>query len=142
MEEKMTKEVTVTIEGYQLDTEEEPMISKAVGTYHLHKDMHFISYEEPSEEGTEMIRSRIRMSQAQVEMTRTGAASAVMSFEENRSTEAVYRTAYGELCFEIKTSRITFRETSSILEAGLEYSLFSSGTCISKHRTVIRVMPR
>ncbi len=138
----MTKEVSVIIEGYQAESNEEPVITRAPGTYHLHKDRHYISYEEPLGEGEGVIRSRIRLDTARVEMTRSGAACARMSFEESRNTEAVYQTPYGELRFEIRTSRITIGEVRDRLEAGLEYSLFSNGTCVSRHRTVIKVVPQ
>ena len=139
----MTKEVSVIIEGYQVDSNEEPVITRASGTYHLHKGRHYISYEEPSEDGEGVIRSRIRLDTAdRVEMTRSGAASARMSFEESCNTEAVYQTPYGELRFEIRTSQITIEEVQDRLEASLEYSLFSDGTCVSMHRTVIKVVPQ
>lgn len=138
----MTKEVSVIIEGYQVDSNEEPVITRAPGTYHLHKGKHYISYEELSEDGEGVIKSRIGLDPVRVEMTRSGAASARMSFEESCNTEAVYQTPYGELRFEIRTSRIMIEEVQNRLEASLEYSLFSNGNCVSMHRTVIKVVPQ
>ncbi len=138
----MTKEVFVLIEGCQSDAPEEPVVTRAQGTYHLHKEMHYISYEELPAEGEGLIKSRIKIAPTLVVITRTGAASADMSFELGRNTEAVYRTPYGELRFEVNTSRIVIKELPELLEIHLEYALYSDGVCASRNQTMIRIAPR
>ncbi len=135
----MTKEVSIIIEGVQLGSEEEPIIITASGTYHLHNDKHYIQYEEMSEEGHGSVQNRIKLSMTQVEMIKKSATNSQMSFDLNRRTEIIYQTPYGNLFFEAKTTLLTITETERLIEATLEYSLYSNDEPISDNRTIIRI---
>lgn len=137
----MTKEVSVTIEGIQLGTEEEPIISTASGTYHLHNDKHYIQYNETVEDGEGMIKSIIKISRTQIEMTKKGAITSQMTFDLCEMTEAIYQTPFGSLFFEVKTSKIQVEELPGRIEVGLEYSLSSNGELMSDNRTLIKIIP-
>lgn len=137
----MTKEVSITIEGIQLGSEEAPIIMTASGTYHMHKDKHYIQYEEQSEEGLGSIKSMIKIGLTQIEMTKKGTGNSEMTFDLNQKTEVIYRTPYGTLFFEAMTSRIAVEEAEEEIVVRLEYSLFTNDETISDNRTTIRILP-
>jgi uncharacterized beta-barrel protein YwiB (DUF1934 family) len=137
----MTKYITVTIEGSQLDNDEAPIVLSCNGTYHLHNDMYYVQYDEVIEEGKESIKNRMKISQTQIEMIKKGSGASQITFDLDQDTQAIYRTPYGSLCFEVKTSDIRVKELEELIEAELEYTLYSEGALLSSHRTIIRIVP-
>ena len=138
----MTKDVTITIEGYQPGTEEDPIIQSCSGTCRLHQDKYYIQYEELMEDGEGMIRNMMKLSLSQIEMTKKGAAASQMSFDINKETAAIYQTPYGSLSFQVKTDGIQLEESENRIEAVLTYALYSGDSHISDHRTIIRIEPQ
>lgn len=137
----MTKEILITIEGLQLGAEEDPIIDTACGSYHLHNDRHYIQYEEKPEEGEGIIKNTMKIGLTQVEMTKKGAGSAQMTFDINQTSEAIYQTPYGNLCFEVKTSKLVISETPDKIQAKLEYALYSENSHLSDHEILITIVP-
>lgn len=137
----MTKEVSITIEGTQMGAEEDSVIITASGTYHMHSNKHYIQYEEQAEEGPGIIKNMIKIGPDQVEMTKKGDASSEMNFAINHKTEVIYRTPYGSLFFEARTSQIKVVEEENSIEVTMEYALYSNEDHISDNRTIIRIQP-
>ncbi|MDF2485809.1 MAG: hypothetical protein K0R46_1977 [Herbinix sp.] len=137
----MTKEVSITIEGIQLGSEEAPIRMIASGVYHMHKDKHYIQYDEQSEDGQGSIKNMIKIGLTRIEMTKKGAGSSEMTFDLNQTTEVIYCTPYGTLVFEAKTSQITVEEKEEEIVVRLEYSLYTNEAPISDNRTTIRILP-
>ncbi len=135
----MTKDIIVTIEGRQLDADEMVMIFKADGVYHLQHGKHFIQYDEPAETAGAVIKNMIKISPKRIEITKKGAASSLMYFDLDQNTEAIYQTPYGDLRFEVRTSGILLEETETTLLVKLEYTLYTEGSHLSDHKTVIIV---
>lgn len=137
----MTKYITVIIEGWQPDTEEAPVVLTCNGTYHLHSDKHYIQYEEVLEEGKDSIKNMIKFSPTQLEMTKKGSGDSQLFFDLEKDTQAIYRTPYGSLCFDIQTSDIKIKESEELIEVELTYSLYTEGASLSDHITAIKIMP-
>ncbi len=137
----MTKEVSIAMEGIQKGLEDEPVLTMASGTYHMHQDKHYIQFEEQAEEGQGSIKNMIKIALNQVEMTKKGMVNSEMIFDLNRMTDIVYRTSFGNLFFKAQTSKITVNEDEDKLEVILEYCLFSNDDLISENRTIIRILP-
>jgi uncharacterized beta-barrel protein YwiB (DUF1934 family) len=142
MRGKMTKDIIVNIEGRQLDSDEMVMIFKADGVYHLQRQKHYIQYDEPTETEGAVIKNMIKISPNRIEITKKGAASSQMYFDIDQNTEAIYQTPYGNLCFQVKTSGITVEETENSILVKLEYTLYSEGSHLSDHRTVIMIQAK
>ncbi len=138
----MTKDVIVTIEGRQLDSDELVMIFKADARYHLQHKKHYIQYDEPAEAEGAVIKNMIKISAERIEITKKGAASSQMYFDLSQNTEAIYQTPYGDLCFQVKTSGIFIEETESSMLVKLEYTLYSEGAHLSEHKTVIMLQAK
>ncbi len=137
----MTKEVFITMEGIQKGLEDEPILTRASGTYHKLRDKHYIQFEEQAEEGQGGVSNRIIIVSNQVEMKKKGAVDSEMVFDLDRKTEVIYRTSYGTLFFEAQTSRVMVKEEEDKIEVILEYSLFSNDDLISENHTRIRIIP-
>lgn len=128
----MTKKVSIKIEGLQLGSEEEPVVTQVMGTYHLHNDRHYIQYEETTD-SEEMMKNTIKIGLTKVELTKKGKDFSQMIFDLKEMTEAVYHTIYGNLCFEVETTEISVEETQDSIEAELRYSLFTNGAPMSEN---------
>lgn len=137
----MTKDVSITMKGTQKGMEEAPVLTTAEGSYHLHQNKHYIQYEEQAEEGQGVIKNMIKISPAQVELTKKGAVNSEMIFNINQKTEIVYRTAFGTLFFDAQTSQINIKEEKDRIEVLLEYRLLSKEELISENTTIIRIIP-
>lgn len=135
----MTKDVMIHIEGIVEGMEEESIITKAVGTHSIHKDMHYIQYEEEVPEEEEITKNRIKIGATRIELTKKGKSSSRMAFDLKEKTEAIYETAYGSMYFDITTKGIRLEEEPERLRVQLEYSLLNNDTPISDHRITITV---
>ncbi len=138
----MTKDIIVNIEGRQLDSDEMVMIFKADGVYHLQNKKHYIQYNEPAETEGAIIKNMIKITPNRIEITKKGAASSQMYFDTDQNTEAIYQTPYGDLCFQVKTSGISLEETENSILVKLEYTLYTEGSHLSDHRTVIMIQAK
>lgn len=136
----MIKHVIVTIEGLQPGTDETPIVLTYNGTCHLHNDKYYVQYDEIPEDGGS-IKNMIKFSQTQLEMTKKGSGDSQLSFDLEKDTQAIYRTPYGSLCFDIQTSDIRLNESEEQIEVKLKYSLYTEGASLSDHITAIRIVP-
>jgi len=135
----MKKEVSIVIEGAQLGSEEEPVVMTASGTYHLHKDRHYILYDEKSEEGEGIIKSTVKIALTKIELSKKGANCSQMVFDINEETIAIFQTPFGNLSFDVKTSEIILEESPDKLQVKLEYSLSSNDSIVSNNRIIILI---
>jgi uncharacterized beta-barrel protein YwiB (DUF1934 family) len=135
----MRREVTLTIEGWQLDSEDSLVRFTTDGIYHLQLGKHYIQYEEVSEEVGGITKNMIKIAQDHVEITKKGAASSQMCFDLKQNTEAIYQTPYGNLSFEVRTSSILYEETEADLWVRMDYALYSENSHLSDHRTEIKI---
>jgi uncharacterized beta-barrel protein YwiB (DUF1934 family) len=127
----MKKEIRILIEGTQRGSDEEPVVSMAEGTYHYKNGSHYIRYEEKPQDGDGMISNTIKISPAQVYVSKKGALQAQMAFDTLQPTSATYYTAYGNLSFGVRTKSIRLLEGEDRLQLKLEYSLTSDGSALS-----------
>lgn len=136
----MTKEVLITIEGLQPGAEDDPVIETACGIYHYLNGRHYIQYDHKPQDEEGIIKNTIKIGLNQAEMTKKGAGISQMSFDLGRMTEAVYQTPYGNLCFEVKTTKMAISETPDMIRIKLEYSLYSQDSCLSNHETLLTIV--
>lgn len=135
----MKKKIAIVIEGTQPGSGEEPMITKAEGTYHYKNDSHYIRYDEEPQESDGVISNAIKITPMQVFITKKGALQAQMSFDRKQETSATYHTAYGNLTFGIRTNSISLSEEEDRLQLTLEYSLTSDGNPLSDNIITIDI---
>ncbi|MHB8129386.1 MAG: YwiB family protein [Mobilitalea sp.] len=135
----MTKEVSIKIEGLQLESEEEIITTMTTGTYHLHENRHYIQYDEALLEEEAITKNMIKITPKRIELAKKGANSSQMIFDLNESTEAIYQTPYGNLVLEIMTTKIILSEEPDKLLVEMEYSLSTNDSHLSDNRITMSI---
>ncbi len=144
----MNGNVSIFIEGIVHGEEESRITTKASGKYHVLDDVHILKYMESAvirDENTDTIDKEfisndvdclnmIKISPGIVEMMKTGDNSTHMVFDLSKPTQSVYETPYGNLYFQIQTTRIDIEEKEKKLILNMEYSLSHEDSHISDNR--------
>ena len=138
----MTKEVTVLIDGLQLDAEAESVITITPGIYHHSHGKHFIQYEENAESGEGSTQSILKIAPNRVEIVKKGITMSHMIFEGNMPSQTPYETPYGSLFLEILTTGLSVVETSEEILVSLQYTLSANGDFLSDNRIIIKISSR
>lgn len=137
----MTKEVLIIIEGLQLGSEEEPIITKVTGTYHFKNGRHYIQYEDKLSEEEAITKNSIKIAPAMVTLSKKGKANSVMEFILDEITQAIYSTPYGNLILDIKTNSILLKESNDLIEMKMGYSLSTDASHLSDNSIRIKISP-
>ena len=106
----MKQEVTLFIQGRQTYQDQEPEIIELVtdGTMEFRNGGWDISYEESELTGLAGVTTTFRVEPAKVTLTRKGALSSTMIFQENEVHESLYQMPFGALMLSVKASRVFF----------------------------------
>ena len=128
----MTKEVNVTICGRQHDIDDEPVELTLPGTYYLKNGKHYVLYEEPSDDGGEPIRNRVKFHDGHFDIVKRGAVSSALSFIQNERTSSVYRTGAGDVMMEMETRDIIINEMEHRIHTKVVYALYINEQFISE----------
>ena len=139
---EMTREITISIEGLQPGQAQDSIRVKAQGTYDIRNGMHYIHYEEVSEDNGDISSNLIKISTQRIEMIKKGSISTQMSFDLRNDTKALYQTPFGNLNFNIHTVYLKVKEREEELIAELHYSLSSEEDLISDNAIIIKVSPQ
>ena len=121
----MTKEVIVTIRGLQNgpETDGEPIEMVVVGEYFYKNNKHYILYEEVMEGESQVTKNRIKISNGQMELTKSGVVNVHMIFEENVKNVTNYYTPYGNLTMGIDGKKVEIKESEHEMDISVEYGL-------------------
>ncbi len=126
MEENMTKEVLLTLQGLQFDQREEnadKIEMVTVGDYYKKNDRHYVIYEEVTEGFERPTKNRLKFSEQMVELTRNGLVNVHMVFQENKKNLSNYNTPFGQILVGIDTKRITIDEKEDTIVVDVDYAL-------------------
>lgn len=126
MEENMTKEVLLTLQGLQFDQREEnsdKIEMVTVGDYYKKNDRHYVIYEEVTEGFECPTKNRLKFSEQMVELTRNGLVNVHMVFQENKKNLSNYNTPFGQILVGIDTKRITIDEKEDTIVVDVDYAL-------------------
>jgi uncharacterized beta-barrel protein YwiB (DUF1934 family) len=137
----MTKEITVIIEGLQLGEEAEAIKTTASGVYQYRNGKHFIHYDEKIENGKEITKNTIKISQSQIDIMKRGSSNSHMVFNLGEPTRSVYETPYGSLVFIIHTTIINVEEYPNEIRVKLQYTLSSENSHLSDNHITIKIRP-
>jgi len=142
MEAIMTKDILITITGKQQGVDENPVTIELPGSYHMANGKHYIQYDEENVEIGKSIRNMLKISDSHVTYSKRDAMQTRMEFEINETTQMNYYTNYGNLSFDINTSKIDIQEHSDTLVVKLEYTLTNNGAPVSENILHILVKAR
>ncbi|PKM94833.1 MAG: DUF1934 domain-containing protein [Firmicutes bacterium HGW-Firmicutes-1] len=120
----MKKDVLITVKGIQgdvLDSEKIEMIT--TGSFYEKNDKYYIHYIDTALDSEVETKTSVKMNSNKVSITRFGATSTHMIFEEGVSHYAPYETPFG--IFEIKThtNKISLEKNETSLKLAVEYLL-------------------
>ena len=137
----MTKDIILTISGlHETDGESDaPVEIISPGQYFLKNGKHYILFDEVMEglEGT--IKSTIKISEKQVELLRSGAASTRMVFEKDQEHNMIYQTPMGPLAISVYTEDIISDVKEDEINLGIIYSLKADEQVLTESHVRINV---
>lgn len=126
--EIMTKEVMVTISGFQLAEEEEDAVELVhIGEYYERNGTHYILFEEVMEGLEEPVKNMIKIKERRVEVQKKGPVTYSMVFEEGRSQSSTYAVPYGSFLIETLTNSVHIRREEERIEVSASYELDING---------------
>ena len=140
----MTKDIILTISGlHATDGEmDDPVEVLSPGQYYFKNGKHYVVYDEVMEGIDGVVKSTLKFTEDQVELFRSGAASARMVFQKQQEHMAVYQTPMGPLSISLYTEDIIsdFREDRMNLE--IIYSLKTEGIVITESTVRLNICPK
>ena len=129
----MTKEVIVTVRGLQNgpETDGEPIEMAVAGEYFYKNNKHYILYEEVMEGESQVTKNRIKISNGQMELTKSGVVNVHMIFEENVKNVTNYYTPYGSLSMGIDGKKVEINESEHEIDIKVEYGMEMNGEFVA-----------
>ena len=139
----MDRNVELTLTGCQRDPEGGETVTElsAAAEYFERNDALYILYEESTEDGG-MFKSRIKLKDLLVEVTRKGAVNNRMIFETGREHMTEYTTPFGSLQMGILTHSVETDQSDDDLTIKADYSLTAGGAEISRCNISIKIHSR
>lgn len=135
----MADKVWLTITGIQSGFGQEETLTLAAEGKYYHKDgVHYIFYEERTEEGY-VIKNRLTVSPglAQLRKKGTGMQESVLTFNEEHAQPCLYHSPAGPMELVSDTRKIRVRKRDDLLKVVLEYSLIMGGTPVSDYHLTL-----
>ena len=133
--------VLLSIRGEQYFDDIDPDATELMteGTMALTEDGIVLSYEESELTGMEGTTTTFEVKGPRVTLTRSGAVSSQMVFEEGRQHTSLYETPFGELSVDIQTSELkhNLSERGGLME--IKYSIAVEHTVTGRNCFKIRV---
>ena len=126
----MNSDVLITINGIQHDIDENDSLQTVQqGKYRLVSDKHIIKYDEFIEE-TEGSSSavitnllKIDTNSSTVTLTKKGASSSNMVFQEGLHHKSPYKTPFGTMQMSLLTNKLSIEESEATIDITIHYSL-------------------
>lgn len=138
---RMTKEVIIAIRGLQNgpETDGEPIEMIVAGEYFYKNNKHYILYEEVMEGESQVTKNRIKISNGQMELNKSGVVNVHMVFEENVKNITQYYTPYGALSMGIDGKKVEINEAEHEIDVAVEYGMEMNGEFVADCNISINV---
>lgn len=139
-ENSMTKDVLVSVCGYQFDVNEEEAIELITdGEYYFKNGKHYIIYEEQLSPEDGLTKNVLKIGNGTVELIKRGDGNLHMMFEPGKKNYSNYSTPIGPMFVGIDTKEMEFLEQEGQMELCIRYDLEISGSYVSKCEIKIKV---
>ena len=136
----MEKEVFIEIKSLHIaDGEEMKLDTKASGKLYERNGKKFISYEEVSEDG-ETIKNLLKFDSSFLEITKKGALTSVMHFEQGKEYITDYNTPFGMLTVRTYTKQFLYTEDKKEIQILTKYDMEINNSHNEKCDVKIRIM--
>ena len=139
----MDRNVELTLTGCQRDPEGNETVTKlsAAAECFERNGILYILYEESTEDGG-TVKSRIKLKDLLLEVTRKGGVNTCMIFETGREHMTEYTTPFGSLQMGIFTHSIETDQSDNELTIAADYSLTTGKAEISRSSISIKIHNR
>lgn len=140
----MTKEVILTISGlYEVDGEaDEPVEIITPGQYFWKNGKHYILFEEVMEGIPEVIRSRLVITEKQVEILRNGGTAARMVFAKDYEHKTIYQTPVGQLALSFCTDELQVEISEERIDVRISYFVMADGQVATENSVHLNICPK
>lgn len=141
MENKLTKDVRITVRGIQRDEDGNELVTETVsdGEYYERGGSIYLFYEEFPEEESRAVKHTIKCKENVLELTKKGLVNARIIFEPGQTHMTDYATPYGLLRLGVKTRGVNSLVGENVLEIQAEYALTSEEEILNECEILIRV---
>lgn len=144
----MTKEVLITIQGLQFDSEAQndeeldQIESIYRGEYYFRNGSHYMMYDELMEGETTPIKNIIKLREKEFTLTKKGFIHVQMVFTEGKKTMTTYATPFGNIMIALDTQKIMVEETENELRIHIDYGLEANYQYIADCHITVTVVAR
>lgn len=139
----MNRNVQLTLTGQQRTegNDETTTGLSAAAEYYERNGSCYILYEETTEDGGE-VKTRIKLKNERLEVTKKGAVNTCMIFEPKTEQKARYATPFGILQMDIYTHSVESIQSDNQLTVTADYALTENGREISQCKISIKIQDR
>lgn len=129
----ISKKGNLTLTGRQKDETEETAVTEYKGEVECFErnGSLYLLYEEITDEGSAVVKNRIKLKDSVLELTKQGNVTARMVFEPGKEYLTDYATPYGCLKMGIATHSLDIHRKEETLHIQIIYTLNSEGVPIS-----------
>ena len=129
----MTKDVLVSIAGYQFDVNEDDAIELiTTGEYYKKNEKHYVLYEEHLMEDDAVTKNIMKIGNGKIELVKRGSGNMTMIFEKGRMNYSNYQTPFGEMMVGVTTDHLSVEEQEDEMQIRILYHLEVNGELISR----------
>ena len=121
----MTKDVLISITGFQAHPGEEPEKIEVItnGSYYKKKNTHYLLYEEMGECSHEVVKNIAKFDDSSFYLQKSGYTNVNMSFEENKRNITNYITPFGSMLIGVDANKVNINENENKISVDIDYSL-------------------
>ncbi len=137
----MTKEVKIYIKAVHTGSESEEIVEEVQGTYYEKNGYYYVFYEMKEDE-THSIPHMLKCKENHIVLTKKYEFPVVMEFVKDEITQTLYRTPYGNIPLEVKTTDLSVLSEEHKLLLKFDYELTTDGAEVSRCKMKILVESR
>ena len=125
----MTKDVLISISGLQIEVmeeegiENEPIEVVTPASYFKKNGKHYILYDEVTEGIPGVTKNKIKISDAAVEIRKSGVTNVHMIFDRGKKNLTYYDTPFGQMLIGVNTLFMESEESEDHMDIRIEYEL-------------------
>lgn len=137
----MTKQVLLSITGLQFSEEDapEPVEIYTMAEYYFRNGTHYLLYEEPVEDSSQMMKATLKIRKKCVEIMKKGPLQVHLIFEQGKNHVCQYDTPFGSIPVDIRTKEVWMEEDEQNIHAELKYTLVMGGEFLADSQVTLRV---
>jgi len=140
----MTKDVMVTISGFQImEADEQDTIEMVhIGEYYEKNNVQYIRFEEMMEGMSTPVKNMIKIKGGYVEVQKKGPITVRMVFEEGKCQSSTYSMPFGSFLMKTYTTGVHIDYKEDSIKAVVEYTLEMNGKYCAKCKVKIWIQSK